>query len=338
VAAQLRDDGGRSCSTNDPLLRDVLESATEELREAAIERLLSTHVYSRVDRILGGRFRRSGLRGDQQEDVRAEILLKLVSRLRRLLVDPETVPLHRFADYVAVVSFNTFDDFLRRAYPLRTKLKNRIVYALRHDEQFAVWERGDVLLCGLTSWAGQPGPFFPDTGAVSVMTGTDLRLVLADLFAQAGRSLEVDWVVSRIVAAQLPEREDAQEIRDVVAMTQHTRSEELDHLESLRALWSEITALPPNQRAALLLHARDADGESVLRLLPVTGTATIRQIAEALLVDARALAELWSALPLDDNRVAGMLRMTRQQVINLRRSARDRLTRRLRPGLKRRSL
>lgn len=338
MATQFRDDGGRSCSTNDPLLRDVLESTTEELREAAIDRLLATHVYSRVDRILSGRFRRSGIRGDQQEDVRAEILLKLVSRLRRLLVDPETEPLHKFADYVAVVAFNTFDDFLRRAYPLRTKLKNRIVYALRHDEQFAVWERGDVLLCGLTSWAGQPGPFFPDAGAVNVMTGKDLRLILADLFAQAGGSLEVDWVVSRIAAAQLPEREETQEIRDVVAVSHHTRSEELDHLESLRTLWREITELPPNQRAALLLHARDADGESVLRLLPGTGTATIRQIAETLLIDARALAELWSALPLDDNRVAAMLRMTRQQVINLRRSARDRLTRRLRPGLKRRSL
>jgi hypothetical protein len=143
--------------------------------------------------------------------------------------------------------------------------------------------------------------------------------------------------VTRIAAAQLPESEEAQELRDVEATTHHKGSRELENLQSLRSLWSEIAELPPNQRVALLLGARDASGESVLRLLPGTGIATIRQIAETLLLDARALAELWRALPLDDNRVAAMLRMTRQQVINLRRSARDRLKRRLEPGLKRRS-
>lgn len=336
MATQLRDDLRRSCDANDPLLRDVLGSTTEELCEAAIEKLLSTQVYQRVDRILGARFRRSGIRVDQQEDLRADILLKLVSRLRRLIADPETAPLNQFADYVAVVTFNTFDDFVRRAYPLRTKLKNRILYALRHDQQFALWERGNVLLCGLAAWAGRPGPFSPDAGTMSVMAGTDLRLVLADLFAQVDGPLEVERVVSRIAAVQLPEREEAQEIRDVVATTHHIGSEELENLQSLRSLWSEIAELPPNQRTALLLSARDAGGESVLRLLPVTGVATIRQIAEVLLLDAHALAKLWNELPLDDNRVAAMLGMTRQQVINLRRSARDRLTRRLRPGSKRR--
>jgi len=337
VATQLSKDVGPSFSANDPLLRDVLGSTTEELREAAIAELLASHVYWRVDRILGARFRRSGIRGDQQEDLRADILLKLVSRLRRLIEDPEAAPLNQFADYVAVVTFNTFDDFVRRAYPLRTKLKNRILYALRHDEQFALWEHGSVLLCGLAAWTGRPGPFSADVETMSVVAGTDLRVVLADLLAQVDGPLEVERVVSRIAAAQLPEREEAQELRDVVATTHHTGSEELENLQSLRSLWSEIAELPPNQRVALLLSARDASGESVLRLLPGTGIATIRQIAKVLLLEAHALAELWNELPLDDNRVAAMLRMTRQQVINLRRSARDRLTRRLRPELKRRA-
>ena len=28
-------------------------------------------------------------------------------------------------DYIAVVAFNTFDDFVRRAYPMRMKLKQK---------------------------------------------------------------------------------------------------------------------------------------------------------------------------------------------------------------------
>jgi hypothetical protein len=46
-------------------------------------------------------------------------------------------------------------------------------------------------------------------------------------------------------------------------------------------------------------------------------------------MDAGAFGELWNELPLEDTRIAVILRITRQQVINLRRSARDRLARRL---------
>ena len=39
--------------------------------------------------------------------------------------------------------------------------------------------------------------------------------------------------------------------------------------------------------------------------------------------------EIWNELPLDDKRIAALLGLTRQQVINLRKSARERLTRRM---------
>jgi hypothetical protein len=38
---------------------------------------------------------------------------------------------------------------------------------------------------------------------------------------------------------------------------------------------------------------------------------------------------LWESLPLEDTTIAGRFRLTRQQVINARKSARERLTRRL---------
>ncbi len=44
---------------------------------------------------------------------------------------------------------------------------------------------------------------------------------------------------------------------------------------------------------------------------------------------ARAGAELWNQLPLDDAAIAELLDLTRQHVVNLRKSARKRLTRRL---------
>jgi len=66
-----------------------------------------------------------------------------------------------------------------------------------------------------------------------------------------------------------------------------------------------------------------------MRFLPVVGVASIRQIGSTLAIDAQELADLWPELPLEDTRIAIILQLTRQQVINLRRTARERLLRRM---------
>ncbi|HEU0184259.1 MAG TPA: hypothetical protein VFS27_03035 [Blastocatellia bacterium] len=66
-----------------------------------------------------------------------------------------------------------------------------------------------------------------------------------------------------------------------------------------------------------------------IALFPAIGIATFRQLAEALDLEAEKLAEIWNDLPLEDARIADLLRLTRQQVINARKSARERLGRRL---------
>ncbi len=104
----------------------------------------------------------------------------------------------------------------------------------------------------------------------------------------------------------------------------------LEQRRFLRALWEEIRELPPRQCAALLLNLRDAQGRDAVSLLPLTGTASLREVAAVLGLPAERFAELWQRLPLDDASIAALLGATRQQVINLRKSARARLTRRLR--------
>jgi hypothetical protein len=96
----------------------------------------------------------------------------------------------------------------------------------------------------------------------------------------------------------------------------------------LKKLWSEIVELPERQRAALLLNLKDSQGSGI-SLFQMTGVATILQIAEALSTTGEELARLWNELPLDDLAIASRLGITRQQVINLRKSARERLARRM---------
>ena len=97
----------------------------------------------------------------------------------------------------------------------------------------------------------------------------------------------------------------------------------------LQRLWEELQQLPRNQRTALLLNLKDPSGFSSITLFPATGIATLRQLAEALEIGAEDFAAMWNDLPLEDARIADLLGLTRQQVINARKSGRERLSRRL---------
>jgi len=103
----------------------------------------------------------------------------------------------------------------------------------------------------------------------------------------------------------------------------------LEQRSQLELLWREIGLLPRRQRVALLLNLRDAQAGDALILFTLAGIANMRCIAEAIEMPAQELAELWNELPLEDLAIAGLLGITRQQVINLRKSARERLARRV---------
>ncbi len=104
----------------------------------------------------------------------------------------------------------------------------------------------------------------------------------------------------------------------------------LERRADLVRLWAEIRRLPARQATALLLNLRDDRRRDAMALLPLTGIATLREIAHTMAMPAERLAEIWNRLPLEDRAIADLLGLTRQQVINLRKSARERLARRLR--------
>jgi len=295
--------------------------------DQAISDILTAHGFWRIDRILDRRFAGSALPDDHRDDVRAEILLRLVVRLRRLLREPGE-EVRDLPSYISVVAFNTFDDFLRRKYPLRTKLRNRVRYALGHTPRLALWEDRSETLCGLREWIGQR----PVTGVLRprLTETSDLRAALDELFRVSRGPLKLDAAVSLIAAAFLPPEDDAPLSDTTAGSPVEQPGEQMESRQYLGVVWSEMRTLPLRQRVALILSARDASGESITRLLPVTRIATVREIAASVGLAAEEFAALWDDLPLDDMRIAAMLHSSRQQVINLRRSARDRLTRRLR--------
>jgi DNA-directed RNA polymerase specialized sigma24 family protein len=97
--------------------------------------------------------------------------------------------------------------------------------------------------------------------------------------------------------------------------------------ETLDLLWNAIRELPLPQRRALLLHAHDSGGGSVIPLLVFTGVATFDDMAAVLNYNRTSLERLWDRLPMADLDIGNLLGITRPRVIGLRRAARERLDR-----------
>ncbi|MBC7910231.1 MAG: sigma-70 family RNA polymerase sigma factor, partial [Pyrinomonadaceae bacterium] len=166
--------------------------------------------------------------------------------------------------------------------------------------------------------------------------------LLSAIFAWAGAPVELDlltsicaewWDVSdkavEIDAGSNVEGGEEAAAGVQIADQRPAVSVETERRIYLERLWNEITELPARQRAALLLNLRDEGGRGIVDLWIIARLATPEAIAEALSLTLKEFAELWSELPLDDNRIAALLGITRQQVINLRKSARERLARRV---------
>jgi hypothetical protein len=160
--------------------------------------------------------------------------------------------------------------------------------------------------------------------------------LLTAIFADVGHAIEFERIVT--LAAEVwnitdstpesvdrPDREAAAELVNTTPGVDLLLEQRL----YLEKLWTEVCQLPVLQRAALLLNLRDAQGGSAIFFIPYLGIANHAQIAANLELPDEEFASLWDDLPLDDSRIATMLSISRQQVINLRKTARERLKRRM---------
>jgi hypothetical protein len=157
---------------------------------------------------------------------------------------------------------------------------------------------------------------------------------LAMVFQRAAAPMLLDDVVSLFMSLWNVSEATHAELPETAAPESSGPQAQYESRQFLSKLWEEIRELPPQQRAALLLNLRDADGGNALGQFVLAGIASAREIAAALEIPAERLREIWNDLPMNDRHIAELLRRTSQQVINLRKSARERLSRRM--GLERR--
>ena len=298
---------------NDPLHEAAERSVEDVLRAVTplIKRIVSR--YARAEGLVS--------REDAQ-DVIATVHLRLIARLR------SDEPIESLDAYVATLTYNTLNDHLRRRYPQRARLKNRLRYVLTHDQRLAVWPAPAGLVAGLRNHEGATAPAF-----VAEVAATRMMLNAAkpadavfEILRAAGGMMTFDALVD--FTAKLWHVTD-QPHAGVEQLDQTPRQSPPDLTALLAELWREIGLLPLAHRQALLLNLRHGETENVIELFAFTGTASFGELAAALEMTSDELAALWNELPLPDKRIAALLGLSRQQVINLRKSARKRLARRV---------
>jgi DNA-directed RNA polymerase specialized sigma24 family protein len=327
----------------DDLLKHYVECNDADRAEALLGDLIVEHAHPGIRKVVRYKLAFQGQWESQDiEDVAGEVVLELIGRLRAMRTGGPAEAIGSFAGYTAVAAYHACNEYLRRKYPNRHRLKTRLRYLLSNEKKFAIWEgpSGDWI-CGLDKWqrdAVVPAP----TEVVSrwrdvlseVPRGQN-AMRPADLLGRIFSSFHGPVLFDELVGivgyfwgvddpAPAPEK-SAREVQS----NDFDPGVRLELRQWLTQLWAEIRELPRAQRVALLLNLRAGDTAPAVTLLPITGVASIRLIGEALELPPEDFAGLWNSLPLEDLAIAELLGITRQQVINLRKSARERLMRRI---------
>jgi hypothetical protein len=332
----------------------VLLPFLQERDEMTSQRLLEQLVWERAEPIIKGILRRKAhgfFNSQDAEDLRGEAIAQLLVRLRNSKANPDGQVISNFQGYVAVTTFRVCDTHLRRNYPQRWNLKDRLRYLLRHQAGFALWENTDGdWLCGFAAWrdegktAARNARFQqlrdnPQAFAKAALPGENVQRMnlphlMAAIFDYMGSPIELDDLVNAVaelqdikdLRPQSPAEDDDNgkglSLEDLPS-ADPTPFDEVEWAQNLEWLWQQMLKLPLDQRRAFVLNAE------FIHELPPTGVASIRDIAAALEVPHEKLYAVWGDIPLDDNAIAQHFSMTRASIPVWRMRARERLGRSL---------
>ena len=318
--------------------------APDALSDRALEAVIS-EARPRVLR----RLQQKGVEGADLEDLCEETMGRFLQALQRREEREQDVLEHP-ARYALSVADTVFDDHLRRIRPQWCRLKRRVLYLLddtRTRGVFRRWKDRAHWIGGFARWADHP--FRPNARYHALCSRpaqfckqelrdeepaeVPLPTLMAHLFRWIGTPLEVDELTNRLASLQNIRDAGTLSLEDLAAQNEtdadhwlpaspeDVANRVLDSIqgEAFRAeLWEIVCALPPRQRAALLLGMETDE-------LLLAGAKS--DLAQTLELSIEQLEALWPTLPLSDASIALRLDVTPKQVSNFRKCARERIAR-----------
>jgi hypothetical protein len=337
----------------DALLLPFIQESDCLTAEHLLAQLIQEHADPIIAKILQRKLRVSlsasqGNRENQDAlEIASGLRASLIAALRNMQQNPHQISITSFHSYVATKTYSACADYFRERNPERWRLKNLLRYQLNHHPQFALWKaENSHWYAGLSKWnrtngsGSSTGPLPVGSEILQMCSARDGRdlppqELLWAIFAKVQQPLQFDRLVSiaaevwNITDSPIASFDNPDHERQALVKSSPGIDVLLEQRLYLQSVWTEVCRLPVLQRAALLLNLRDAQGGSAIFFIPHLGIATKKQISEMLEVTEEEFGALWNDLPLNDLRIAQRLGITRQQVINLRKTARERLARRI---------
>ncbi|HEU4388563.1 MAG TPA: hypothetical protein VFV34_12250 [Blastocatellia bacterium] len=336
-----------------------LNTADEAEEHRLLEQIVIEHARPLLTQIILAKLRLSvegrsrHIIWQDSEDIVGDLVLDIVKRLLAAKADPDRQPLEDLTTYVAVAAHNAFYTYLRRKHPERWRLKDKLRYVLTYKTGgFALW-RGNQnkWWCGLEEWrvqnvspcpAGRVKKFREERAELSAnLIGEgekdNLPKLVNEVFQWAGGPIQfgdlVDlvadvWSIADTEPTIVYHSQELGLLRSVPVEGPSVATT-LEDRQYLERVWKEVCELPVQQRRALLFNLRDARGHDMTAMFARTRVAMLPELAEGLELTVEEFAKLSSGFPMEDSLIAEYLGLTRQQVINLRISARRRLARRM---------
>ncbi len=282
---------------------------------------------------------------DDANDLCQDSIIKLIAHLKQFRTNPSRYVISAFDEFVAKITFNVYNNYLRAKYPHRHKLKRQLEHLLKSRNEFALWKESSERLAGLAHWRdgnwskANPAALQTQSFVLAQLDETlinqiPLVVLLTKFFEWANQPVAFDELVNIIAEVcgikDIPQKDWP--INHLSSTEPHSGDEiqKLEYREHLGLAWKEILALPIRQRYALLLNWKNSANDSVVNTLIIDRIASVQNIAEALEMELPHLEQIWDQLPLKDAAIGEMLGgLPAQAVANLRKSARERLARRM---------
>ena len=341
----------------DLCLRAFLDEADEVRCDQLLEELICQYARPVIKRVIASKLNVKrghwdSVEGQDQEDIAEEVVVQLIRRLT-LMRSGGAASFDNFESYAATAAYNACSNYLRRKYPARSRLRDRLRYIFSHHKQFAIWQfEQREWLCGLDSWRKQKRSrrssdrlrqLRADPRSINYFSDSAqqeqdvLRLVKA-IFEFVGAPVALDDLVAVVgdllgttdkTASAEPDDQFNRVTHEIRPDTEALFTERIDKQEYLKQVWKEVRELPSEQRAAMLLNLKDREGSDITAIFISSGVATVSEMAETLGLSIEEFLDLWKTLPLSDEDIAIRLGIRIRRVGSLRQSGRRRLSRRM---------
>ena len=146
----------------DDLLREYVECSDADRAEAMLGELVVEHAQPGIRKVVRYKLAFQGQWEAQDvEDVAGEVVLELIGRLRSMRGGGPAEVIGSFAGYTAVAAYHACNEYLRRKYPNRHRLKP-VPLSADHGKKFAVWENASEWVCNSPVGGGERPDGIPE--------------------------------------------------------------------------------------------------------------------------------------------------------------------------------